>query len=119
MKKLSIIFLIMMISLTSCAINKEKEMAKESGSSTFQPEPLDDEWNNWLIGEWVCRAESDVGAGKGRTKIEFGLNGQFLIYKGEGEITDTTLEQRQYLKETLHTSDEDIEKFPGSTFKKL
>jgi hypothetical protein len=50
-----------MISLTSCAINKENETAKESGSSSVQPKPLDDEWSKWLVGEWkVVSGESSV-----------------------------------------------------------
>lgn len=39
--------------------------------------------------------------------------------KGESKITETTDEQRQYLRETLHASDEEIEKFQSSTFKEL
>jgi len=43
MKHGSIALLIVMLSMASCAINKEKEMAKESGSTSFQPKPLDDD----------------------------------------------------------------------------
>jgi len=119
MKRLSIILLVVMLSLTSCAKIKEKEMAKESRPSSFQPKPLDDKWSRWIVDEWEGSGESDAGAGKGRAKIEFGLNGQFLIIKGEGEITEMTDEQIQYLKETMHASDEDIERFQSSTFKEL
>ena len=119
MKKLSITLLVLVVSMTSCAINKENEMAKESGSSTFQPEPLDDEWNNWLIGEWEGLFESDVGTGKIRTKIELGLNGQFLIMKTEAKTTEITDEQRQYLRDTLRASDEDIKRYRRSTSKEL
>ena len=94
-------------------------MAKESGPSSFQPKPIDDEWSKWLVGEWEGSGESDTGAGKGRVKIELGLNGQFLIYKGEGDVTEMTAEQIQYLKETMHASDEDIERLQSSTFKEL
>ena len=119
MKKLLILLLVAMVSLSSCAINQEKEIAEESKPSSFQPEPLDDEWSKWLVGEWEGIVESDVGAGKLWTKIDFGLNGQFLIMKSESEITEISEEQRQYLKDTLRASDEDIEKFRSSTFKEL
>jgi len=94
-------------------------MAQESRPSSFQPKPLDDDWSKWIVGEWEGSGESDAGTGKGRSKIEFGLNGQFLIMKSEGEITEMTPEQIKYLKETLGASDEDIEKFQTSTFKEL
>jgi hypothetical protein len=119
MKKLFIIPLIVMVSLTSRAINEEKEVVEESKPSSFQPKPLDDDWSKWLVGEWEGLFESDVGTGKIRTKIELGLNGQFLIMKGESKIPETTDEQRQYLRETLHASNEEIEKFQSSTFKEL
>ena len=87
MKHVSIVLLIVMVSLTSCAVNQEKEIAEETKSSFFQPEPLDDEWNKWLVGEW-----------DGGFKIEFGLNRQFLIMKGEAETGEMTPDQIKYLK---------------------
>jgi hypothetical protein len=108
-----------MVILPSCAINKEKEMAKESRPSVFLPKPVDDDWSKWLVGEWEGSGESNAGEGKGWVQIELGLNGQFLIMKGEAKITQITPEQIQYLKKTLHASDEDIEKFQSSTFKEL
>jgi hypothetical protein len=108
-----------MVILPSCAINKEKEMAKGSRPSVFLPKPVDDDWSKWLVGEWEGSGESNAGKGKGWVQIELGLNGQFLIMKGEAKITQITPEQIQYLKETLHASDEDIEKFQSSAFKEL
>ena len=117
MKRLSIILLVAIVSISSYAVNEEKETAKESGSASFQPKPLDDEWSKWLVGQWEGSFESDVGTGKILMKIEFGLNGQFLIMKSEAEITEITDKQRQYLKETLYASDEYIEKSQNSIFK--
>jgi len=119
MKRLSIILLVVMVILSSCAINQKKEIAEERRSSMFLPKPIDDDWSKWLVGEWEGSGESDAGKGKGWEQIELGLNGQFLIMKGEAEITQITPEQIQYLKETLHASDEEIEKFQSSTFKSL
>ena len=119
MKHVSIVLLIVMVSMASYAGNKKKEKAKESGSASFQPKPLDDGWYNWLVGQWEGSVESDVGTGKIRTKIEFGLNWQFLIMKSEAEITEITDKQRQYLKATLHASDEYIEKSQNSIFEEL
>jgi hypothetical protein len=104
--------------MASCAINQEKS-TKESGPSAFQPKPLDDDWSKSLVGEWEGSGESNAGKGKGRMKIELGLNGQFLIKKGQAKITEITPEQKQYLKENMYASDEDIEKFQSSIFKSI
>ena len=144
MKHVSIVLLIVMVSMASCAINQEKEIAEESKPSSFQPEPLNDEWSKWLVGEWkVVSAESDwltdesgsaveidVDAvnidgdeeGTGGFKVEFGLNGQFLIMRGSSEIGEMTDEERKQVKEALKTinaSDEDIERFLSMPFKEL
>ena len=136
MKRLSTILLVGAISIASCAINNEKQITKESKSSFFQPEPLDDEWSKWLVGEWKPvsgesdwltdesgnAVEIDVDEKEtGAIKVEFGLNGQFLIMRGSsGELTD---EQRKLFKETLkkkrNASDENIERFLSMPYKSL
>ncbi len=108
MKHVSITLLIVMVGLTSCAVNQEKQIPEETKSSFFQPEPLDDKWNKWLVGEW-----------EGGFKIEFGLNGQFLIMRGSsGEMTDEQKKQiKEALKETTNASDEDMERFLSMPYK--
>ena len=121
MKKLFIVLIVslfMVVFMASCA-GKETKMAKENNFSAFLPKPIDDDWSRWLVGEWEGSGESEAGKGKARVKIELGLNGQFLIMKGEAEIIEINDEQKKYLKETLHASDEEIKKFQSSTFKSL
>jgi hypothetical protein len=116
MKRLSIILLVVMVSMASCAINKEKEMAEIRGSGSFQPKPLDDEWSKWLVGEW----EGIVGLGGMKSEawreIELGLNGQFLITKHEHKVTN---EEIQELKKIMPISDKDVKKYQSLPFKNL
>ncbi len=137
MKKLFIILLIVMVSMASCAKMQQKEMVKESGTPSFQPKPLDDEWSRWLVGEWkVVSGESDFlgdepgkaekidvnEAGTGGFIIEFGLNGQFLVWESwaEGEMTDEQKKQlKEALKGTTNASDEDLERFVSMPYKSL
>jgi hypothetical protein len=114
MEKLSILLLVVMVSLSSYAINEETEMAKENGSTSFQPKPLDDEWSKWLVGEW----EGSVGLGglksEATREIELGLNGQFLITKHEHKITN---EEIQKIKEITHIPDEDVKRYQSLPFR--
>ena len=91
-------------------------MAEMSGSPSFQPRPLDDEWSKWLVGEW----EGTVGLGGVRSEawreIELGLNGQFLITKHEHKITD---EEIQGLKKVTNISDENAKTYQSLPFKYL
>jgi hypothetical protein len=135
MKRLSILLLVVTVSLSSCSIIEENETAKESGSTSFQPKPLDDEWSKWLVGEWkVVSGKSSVtdesgkvskidldGQGAGSFKIEFGLNGQFLIMRGSsGEMTNEQKKQiKDAFKETTNASDKDIERFLSMPYKSL
>jgi hypothetical protein len=136
MKHVSIVLLIVMVSMASCAKMQQKEMAKESGTPSFQPKPLDDEWSKWLIGKWqVTKGESDFlggemeGLGEPNEEgasgftIESGLNGQFLIMKSwaqTGEMTDEQKKQmKEALKETTNASDEDLDRFLSMPYKEL
>ena len=134
MKRLSIILLIVMVSMASCAKMQQKELVKESGSVSFQPKPLDDEWGKWLVGEWEGSGDSSVTdesgkvakidldeQGAGSLKIELGLNGQFLIMSGSsGEMTNEQKKQiKDTFKKTINASDEDIERFLSMPYKSL
>ncbi len=119
--------------MASCAINEEKEIAEESKPYSFQPEPLDDEWSKWLVGEWNGESswltdesgstvKIDVDEeGTSGLKVEFGLNGQFLIMRGSsGEMTDEQKKQiKDASKELTNASDEDIERFLSMPYKSL
>ena len=133
MKRLSILLLVAMVGISPCAINEERETPKGSGSTSFQPEPLDDDWFKWLVGEWkVASGESSVAdesgkvgkidldeLGAGGFKIELGLNGQFLIMESWAETGEMTPDQIKYFKDTLNASDEDIERLKSNPFKSL
>jgi hypothetical protein len=139
MKHVSIVLLIVMVSMASCAQMQQKEMVRESGTPSFQPKPLDDEWSKWLVGKWeVTGGRSDFlggeleGLGESNEEgsagftIESVLNGQFLIWKSwaeTGEITDEQMqlpdEQIQHLKETTNASDEEIKRFLSMPYKSL
>jgi hypothetical protein len=114
MKHISIVLLIVMVSIASCAINQEKELAEESKPSSFQPEPLDDEWSKWLVGEWKGKVGLGGVKSEAWREIEPGLNGQFLITKHEHKITD---EEIQALRKIPHISDEDVKKYQSLPFK--
>jgi hypothetical protein len=133
MKKLLIVVFVVTVGVASCAKMQKKEIAKESGSASFQPKPLDDDWSKWLVGEWkVVSGKSSVAdesgkvaridvveQGAGGFKIEFGLNRQFLIMKSWAETGEMTHDQIKYLKDTMNASDEDIERLKSNPFKEM
>ena len=134
MKHVSIVLLIVMVSMASCAKMQQKEMVKESGTPSFQPEPLDDEWSKWLVGEWQVTGggseflgdeledlgESNAEMAAGFT-IEFRLNGQFVIWESWAEPGGMTDEQKKQVKEALgkYVSDEELERFVSMPYRSL
>lgn len=92
---------------------------KERGRTLFLPAPLEDEWTRWMIGEWEGAGESEAGAGLGVVRIEPALNGQFLFATGTARVTEMTPEQVQYLRDQMHASDEEIERFKSSPYTSL
>jgi hypothetical protein len=122
-----------MVCLSSYVKSQEKETVKEIGTNAKQPNPLADDWSKWLVGEWVViSGESSLAdesgkeskihlsdQGAGGFKIEFGLNGQFLIMNSRAETGEMTSDQIKYFKETLNYSEEEIERLKSNPFKEL
>jgi len=136
MRKLLILLFVVVVSLSAYAINKDKETAKESGSVSFQPKPLDDQWSKWAVGQWeVTGGESDfLGAhlddlGESNKKVtaectvKLGLNGQFLIMESRTNINEITDEQKKQTKESLkkmtNASDEVLERYLSMPYEAL
>jgi hypothetical protein len=79
--------------------------------TAFNPLLLDNQWTRSLVGQWVGTGKSDAETGRGNARVELALNGQFLMFTGESEVTNISEDQRQYLKTQLHATDEEIERF--------
>jgi len=134
MKMSSIILLAILVGASSCAILEKQESAKERPSTSVQPKPLEDDWCKWLVGDWeivsgesswladepgkVARIDIDE-QGAGDLTIEFGLNGQFLIMRGQGDTGELTDEQKQQLRKTTRASDEEFERMLSMPYKSL
>jgi hypothetical protein len=116
MKSRSLVLLALVMSITLPIMGQNQDDAKGVNRPMFLPKPLDDEWTKWIIGEWEGAGDSTAGKGMGRTKIELGLNGQFLIFTGKANITEINAE---YLKKNMHASDEEIQRFKNSPYKAL
>lgn len=85
-------------------------------TGAFNPMPLDDEWTRWIVGRWEGAGQGDAGKGIGRVTVELGLNEQFLIMRGEAEITGLNVE---YLKKNMNASDEEIQRFASQPYRSL
>jgi len=124
MKRLSIALSVIILAMASCVTNQEKVQVKENIPSLEPPKALDDDWSKWLVGEWQGTAKSDFGGhkdwvtGKCRLNIEFALNGQFVIRKGQAQIISMSDEYIKQLK-GQHLSDSDIEKIRSTTFEDI
>jgi DNA gyrase inhibitor GyrI len=105
--------------VTEVQIPVDEIRRDQIGEVAFNPLPLDDEWTRWIVGEWVGTGESAAGTGRGTVRVELALNGQFLIFTGEGEVTDVSTEQLEFLKKQLHASHEEIQRFKDSPFQSL
>ena len=124
MKRLHLISLVLMLSMASCVSNQKKEPDKGAMPSLEPPKAIDNDWSKWLVGNWQGTAKSDFGKHKDWVKgscqmnIELALKGQFVVHKGQSQITSLSDE---YIKQVKgrHLSDSDIEKMRNSTFESL
>ncbi len=82
----------------------------------FFPLPITDDWTRWITGEWEGGGEGQAGKGKGTVRFEMALGGQFLIARGESEITGLDPE---YLKKHMHATDAEVERFSRAGYHML
>jgi len=100
MKKLLLLLLALSICLSLPLLAQEKETEKKemSAEEMMPPQPLDDEWSIWMVGEWEGWSQSAQGKTQDWEKISMALGGQFLFaesktvmgamtYKGMGATT--------------------------------
>jgi len=82
----------------------------------FFPPPLADDWTKWIVGGWEGAGTSDAGKGRGVGRFELVLGGQFLICRGEAEITGL---DPDYLRKHMHATDAEIERFRRAGYQQL
>lgn len=83
----------------------------------FFPQPLDDEWIQWIVGEWEGWGESDSGKEFGHMLVHLSLNGQFVVYEYDACITEISEDHETILMEHLHAAKEEIERYQDATFR--
>ena len=74
----------------------------------FFPPPMADEWTKWIVGKWEGAGAGDAGKGRATVLFELALAGQFLIFRGDSEITGL---DPDYLKKHMHATDSEIDRF--------
>jgi hypothetical protein len=104
------------ISHSPAARQAPKTTAEPNMHAMFLPPPLADDWTQWIVGEWEGGGGGDAGKGKGTARFELALGGQFLICRGVSEITEL---DPDYLKQHMHATDAEIERFRRSGYQML
>ncbi|NIR47654.1 DUF1579 domain-containing protein [candidate division KSB1 bacterium] len=86
MKKLFTLVIALSVCFAIPLMAQEQEMAKSEMEEHAAPPPLDDEWSNWMVGEWEGTSEGPMGKSKDWMKCQKGLDGQFLIIHWKGKM---------------------------------
>jgi hypothetical protein len=85
MKRLYLVLLLIVFSLTSLTI------AQEDSQVYKPPPPLKDKFIKWMVGEWRGITESPMGASNDWMKCELGLGGQFLLINQKSEFENRSV----------------------------
>lgn len=82
-------FFVVLFALLACMvmplIAQEK---KEMPAMPAPPAPLEDDFLNWMVGEWKGWTDSPMGKSEDWMRCEMGMGGQFLIleFKADGPM---------------------------------
>lgn len=95
-KWLAIIAIVLAILIQSIFAQDKKEMAMEAqdAAESWTPPPSlkNNDWMKWMVGEWEGTTESPMGTSKDWMKVEFALDGQFVIAHMKSEMTSVNKE---------------------------
>ena len=94
MRQLFVILLALMVCFAMPLMAQEKEKAEGGMADMAPPEPLNDDWHEWMVGEWEGWSESEKGKTTEWLKCDMGLNGQFLFLATKSEMGEMTREGR-------------------------
>ena len=100
----------------SRARSHSAKAVESDARAMFFPPPLADDWTTWIVGEWEGAGTSNAGKGRGVGRFELALGGQFLICRGEAEITSL---DPDYLRKHMHAIDSEIERFRRAGYQQL
>lgn len=93
MKKLYVISIALVVCLAVPLMAQEKEMAKKDmPEMPAPPDPIDDEFINWLIGEWTGWSEGPMGKAEVSVNCSKAFGDQFMLveYKSKSAMGDFT-----------------------------
>lgn len=93
MKKFFIILLALSVYVAVPLMAQEKEMAKkEMPAMPAPPAPLNDDFMNWMVGEWKGWSEGMMGKSEDWMKCKMDFGGQFMMidYKADGPMGSFT-----------------------------
>lgn len=78
---------VIILILTAVLMVHAQEMQKGE-MSPMPPQPLQDEWHQWLIGEWEGTTDGNMGKTRDWMKIDWGPGKQFLVMHYKGKTTE-------------------------------
>lgn len=85
MKRFILLAAVLCVAL-SPALGAQEGKAEIGDLPTAPPEPLDDPWTRWLVGEWEGWSESPYGKATESLVVELGLGGQFLLMQATSDL---------------------------------
>lgn len=110
MKTPLVVFLCLLLVAAPSLLGQEKKIEKEEMPPMVPPAPLNDDFTQWMVGEWEGWTESPMGKTKDWQKVEKGLDDQFVIIDYKGTMSSMTPEQVERAAAMMNMSKADAEK---------
>ena len=128
MKNLMVVSLIIVLGVSlSVFAQEEKQMegTMEAGGQEEMmgempdmtpPQPLQSEWNDWMVGEWEGHTESPMGKSKDWMKVQYTLGSQYMKIHVKSDMVETNEEAMKGWQEQMNLSDEQMEEMMGMEY---
>jgi hypothetical protein len=115
----SVIVLMCVLMLSLAVFAQESETSPQSDMPMTPPQPLNNDWQNWLIGEWQGTSESTMGKSDDWMKIEKGIDGQFLIMHYTGKTIEIKPDALKQMAKEMNISEDQAKEIAHQEYKGL
>ncbi len=70
------------------------------------PQPLNDSWSKWMVGEWAGTTTTEMGKSEDWMKVELAINNQFVLFHYRSKTVEVAPEMIKQMAQQMKISEE-------------
>jgi len=103
-------YIYVVIFLVASSISAQEKEYNQEEMPMAPPQPLNDSWNQWMVGEWAGTTTTEMGKSEDWMKVELAINNQFVLFHYRSKTVEVAPEMLKQMTRQMKISEEDARK---------